>query len=693
MAVAVNEDLREAAGGLGAVYTVLKWQGDIPLNRWAIPATLRGQPNLDERLLTALAVLYDEPQYARESRYLNMYRTITTKVREAALKAAAVTLDKQVRELINFDRRLGQAGVAERLHRIADNVRRRVDGFVPSGQDANNAAAVHGPPRADVYDPKYWRLVDESFRRRVKSALAAVLAESALEGPEAQEAIGLGKILSLHPKLVKILDYYAMSASLGDKLVHKLVAEAMAATAEFDATLRLNPERAWRYPPLITLGIVQLGLDDVYDFPEYLVDIGHVINRSWVEDAIGVLGLVILLVGVLLVGPLAVPGGALNVAVTGVALADLATTGAAAQLTYVREREQDIAAIGGGFSAARIAERSDFSNSALAGAATLLCGIAFVFSGAKLAKNWRARNPGAPPAMTPPPKTTTPGSRAPIDTKGVTSKGLGDRGIKSPGQERVASVSDAPAATKGAAAEPKSAKPNVRERETEVANASHGSVGMPRPAPENVKPSAPAQSNVDEVSGLVRQGPTSPAARGTEGRGIEASDPSAIAKETPAKQKPRADKADVENVLVQYKGGNRIVEKDGRYWHLPKDTPASKIPRADRMGDRLQEAAWDAAGEWNYSRLTPAELEQITKFRQSGDVNQANRMIGQARGRWVERQLREQFPELKWSGDGPDALDSKTQRYYEVHSGSLKNQDVHGERPGMTDVIWRTIFF
>ena len=112
------------------------------------------------------------------------------------------------------------------------------------------------------------------------------------------------------------------------------------------------------------------------------------------------------------------------------------------------------------------------------------------------------------------------------------------------------------------------------------------------------------------------------------------------------------------------------------------------------MGDLLQEAAWDLGQEWNYEEhLSEKEKASISEQRLMGNRSQANRQIGQARGRWVESRLREMFPELLWSGKGPDAYDPRTQLFYEVHSGSLSNEDIHCERKGMFDVLWRTIFF
>ena len=146
----------------------------------------------------------------------------------------------------------------------------------------------------------------------------------------------------------------------------------MAATAEFNAKLTTEPDHVWRYPPLIALSIKKLGLQNIPGFPEYAVDIGMVMSRSWSDSLLSAAGLAIFAVGILLTGPLAVGGLALDTALAGVALTDLAVTGTSGYLTYLRESEQDIAAVGGGFRPDRIAKRSNFSGSILAGSAALL---------------------------------------------------------------------------------------------------------------------------------------------------------------------------------------------------------------------------------------------------------------------------------------------------------------------------------
>jgi hypothetical protein len=231
-------------------------------------------------------------------------------------------------------------------------------------------------------------------------------------------------VLSLHPAFSALLVSYAVAARRGDADAQAVVAKAIAASAEFKVDILVHPDHVWRYPPLIALAVEQLGLSSVYGFPEYAVELGGVLSQSWVDDALLALGLAILLVGVFLTGPLAVTGLGYDIALFGLGAADVRVALWQASLTYLREREQDVAATGSAFSARRIAERSDYSGSVLAGAAALISGIAFVFSAVRLGKGV-ARAIGQPPM--PPPRSTdvTAARRRATQGKGIGSRSTG----------------------------------------------------------------------------------------------------------------------------------------------------------------------------------------------------------------------------------------------------------------------------
>ncbi len=61
----------------------------------------------------------------------------------------------------------------------------------------------------------------------------------------------------------------------------------------------------------------------------------------------------------------------------------------------------------------------------------------------------------------------------------------------------------------------------------------------------------------------------------------------------------------------------------------------------------------------------------------------------EAKGRWVETQMREQFPNLPWSRTGADLTVNGI--HYEILLGSKSNMDRHAMR--MSDIIFRMITF
>jgi hypothetical protein len=130
---------------------------------------------------------------------------------------------------------------------------------------------------------------------------------------------------------------------------------------------------------------------------------------------------------------------------------------------------------------------------------------------------------------------------------------------------------------------------------------------------------------------------------------------------------------------------------DEQRWHLPNGTPNSRIPLADPVGDQLQAAARQAAGQWNAGRLTQAEQLAIAQAHARGEHWLGHLLERQARGRWVETQVRQQFPQLQWSRTGSDVLDPATGLRYDVMSGTRSNLDLHAQR--MSDVFFRMIDF
>ncbi|HZI03059.1 MAG TPA: hypothetical protein VEZ71_03495, partial [Archangium sp.] len=145
--------------------------------------------------------------------------------------------------------------------------------------------------------------------------------------------------------------------------------------------------------------------------------------------------------------------------------------------------------------------------------------------------------------------------------------------------------------------------------------------------------------------------------------------------------------------VLRHRGGNlQVILPNGQRWHLPRGKSIHDIPLSDPLGDEIQAAAHQLAKQWRPSDLTRNEKAAIDEARRAGKHFQASRLEGQARGRWVEAQLRELFKHLKWNHQGVDVTGPAGQEYhYEVLAGSAENFGRHGRR--MYDVFFRMIFF
>jgi hypothetical protein len=144
--------------------------------------------------------------------------------------------------------------------------------------------------------------------------------------------------------------------------------------------------------------------------------------------------------------------------------------------------------------------------------------------------------------------------------------------------------------------------------------------------------------------------------------------------------------------IIRHRLGNLQVFINGQRWHVPANTPLKKIPATDPVGDKLQAAAQQAAKDWHPGRLSQPELDAIERFRAQGRYFKAHLLERMARGKYVEKQLRDKFNHLRWSPNkGVDALDPATGIQYEILSGTRWNLEMHGRR--MAEELFRMISF
>lgn len=150
------------------------------------------------------------------------------------------------------------------------------------------------------------------------------------------------------------------------------------------------------------------------------------------------------------------------------------------------------------------------------------------------------------------------------------------------------------------------------------------------------------------------------------------------------------------DTVRNHRAGNKQIDYDGQRWNVPKGkNPTEVIPESDPIGKKLQDATDNAAARWNTSNLTPAESNAIESARASGEYWRANLLQQQAKGRWIESQVKSDPDiagmDLDWNRVGVDAVDPNTGLSYDIMSGSKSNMDAHAMR--MSDVVFRMITF
>ena len=143
--------------------------------------------------------------------------------------------------------------------------------------------------------------------------------------------------------------------------------------------------------------------------------------------------------------------------------------------------------------------------------------------------------------------------------------------------------------------------------------------------------------------------------------------------------------------LIRHRGGNLQVFINGQRWHVPVGKSLKDIPARDTVGDQLQAAAREVAQRWHRDLLTLPERNAIRNAFAKGEHWKANLLEREARGRFVHRELKEQFKKLEWNPKGVDVIDPKTGYKYELLTRTESNMARHGRR--MSEELFRMIGF
>jgi hypothetical protein len=146
-------------------------------------------------------------------------------------------------------------------------------------------------------------------------------------------------------------------------------------------------------------------------------------------------------------------------------------------------------------------------------------------------------------------------------------------------------------------------------------------------------------------------------------------------------------------VAVRHRGGNQqVVLGNGQRWHLPRGASPRDIPTEDKVGDMLQEAVTRAAKEWGPDKLSRKERRAIEEALNQGEYWLARLLEREARGRFVERKVKDKFEHLyDFSlNKGIDVIDPAGYKY-EILSGTESNLARHGRR--MAGEFFRMLTF
>jgi hypothetical protein len=145
--------------------------------------------------------------------------------------------------------------------------------------------------------------------------------------------------------------------------------------------------------------------------------------------------------------------------------------------------------------------------------------------------------------------------------------------------------------------------------------------------------------------------------------------------------------------VLRHRGGNRQVQlDDGQRWHLPRGMSVKDIPAEDKVGDMLQEAVTRAAKEWGPSQLSVAEKRAIDEAKKNGEYWLARLLEREARGRFVENRVRDQFKHLyNFSRHKGVDVEVPGGYRYEILSGTESNLARHGRR--MAGEFFRMLTF
>lgn len=377
-------DIIESATDLGKIYSVLFKKKLLPLGKWAIPG------NLGFNIVLATGEVFSGSESSfRLEKYVKDYSEVIPKIEKASVIWATTTLKIEIETLLKFNSEIVDKKFVNWISDTEQHIRQNSGGYNSIPSDTEEILTRLSPLGAgpDTIHLKRWNdELKNAIRKRVAAAIFNEIEASKQSTMNGQ----ILRILFAHPESIDILKEYAKSTEKGTIFAEQKIKEAIFAIRDFVNEINENPDHIWRYPVLIVAGVTHLGLNDVYGFPEFAVDIGQVLGRSFWEEITFNLSLGLLIFGLVLSG----------VGAIGVIILDLALGGFGTYLTYLREHEQGLAAETSAFrpDKEKIALNPHYEETALAGSFALIAAISLIGKTRELLKV----KPRKPHELTPP---------------------------------------------------------------------------------------------------------------------------------------------------------------------------------------------------------------------------------------------------------------------------------------------------
>lgn len=408
---------RRAAERLGAVYLELEARKVYSLDMWAIPlapALVTVSVDYKREFYASLAEVYDfdldrkiRAHRARidiltsgtleivelQRRYRPDYYLLVPALIQSSAVFAKKCLDA---EIVALSRLLAdlteQSSVAESLHVASSDILAAARNAAPQAIRKKEAARAGLPEPTEDRPEKNGKGYNISYLtptevRQIFRELARSRARYAGDH--------LIEILLEHPEGVTILEEYAASSERGTIASTTRVLEALGALGRFSQSA-IQEGKYLRYPFFVMGGVFELNLHRIPGFIEYAVQITQILAKDWRESALSV--------GAVAVGCFALAFGPAAPAVALLLLAgtDLALSGMALGLAFMRERERDLGSQASGYRRDRFATPAVYGDTAFAGVSALISAIAFFGAGASQLRKVLGAPARPVPASSPP---------------------------------------------------------------------------------------------------------------------------------------------------------------------------------------------------------------------------------------------------------------------------------------------------